>query len=276
MPDRIIRESICTSETLSLLSDFEERFWHRLIVNCDDFGRFYANPSILRGKLFPLADGKTKKDMSDALNKLASVGLVELYTVDGKPFLHVAKWSKYQRTRATKSKFPAPEDGVMNYQNQEMLAGCSQMESHDDTCCQMTANVPVFECECENRESRIEGVVDARARAGDSAVSAVFNAYFEKIGKNMTERTRDDLLVFLSVMGPECCIRAIDAAVEANKISWNYVKRVLESKRAQGVRSIADWDRKEEERRGARGTASCDAAGSGGKGKDWGVNITRL
>lgn len=276
MPDRIIRESICTSETLNLLSDFEERFWHRLIVNCDDFGRFYANPSILRGKLFPLSDGKTKKDMLDALNKLASVGLVELYTVDGKPFLHVAKWSKYQRTRAKVSKFPAPEDGTISNKNQEEGQNFSQAESCDSTCCQMTSNVAVFECECEKRESRSEGVVDARARALDSAVSAVFNAYFEKIGKNMTERTRDDLLAFLSVMGPDCCIRAIDAAVEANKISWNYVKRVLESKRNQGVRSIADWDRKEEEHRGTCGTAGIASGGNGGKGKEWNLRTTKF
>lgn len=273
MPDRIIRESICTSDTLNLLSDFEERFWHRLIVNCDDFGRFYANPLILRGKLFPLKDGKTKKDMSDALNKLASVGLVELYTVDGKPFLHVVKWSKYQRTRAKISKFPAPEDGVRNPPN---AANGSHSPQPDNICRQATSYVPVFECECEckNRESRIEDEFDAHVRAGDSAVSAVFNAYFEKIGKNMTDGIRDDLLVFLSVMGPDCCIRAIDAAVEANKISWNYVKRVLERKRDQGVRSIEDWDRKEEEHRGARGSAQRDAARSGGKGEEWNLKKT--
>lgn len=276
MPDRIIRESICTSETLNLLSDFEERFWHRLIVNCDDFGRFYANPAILRGKLFPLSDGKTRKDMLDALNKLASVGLVELYTVDGKPFLHVAKWSKYQRTRAKVSKFPAPEDGTMNRPDREIRPNYSQPQSLDNICRQVTTYAPECECECENRESRIEGVVDARARAGDSAVSAVFNAYFEKIGKTMTDGIRDDLLVFLSTMGPDCCIRAFDAAVEANKVSWNYVKRVLESKRDQGVRSIADWEREEEKHRGTRGSAGGDASGSGRKGKDWGVNITRL
>ena len=63
MPDRMIRASICSSDTLNELSDFEERFWHRLIVNCDDFGRFDARPAILKGSLFPLADGKTKKDM---------------------------------------------------------------------------------------------------------------------------------------------------------------------------------------------------------------------
>lgn len=150
MPDRIIKESICTSETLSLLSDFEERFWHRLIVNCDDFGRFYANPAILRGKLFPLADGKTKKDMSDALNKLASVGLVELYTVDGKPFLHVVKWSKYQRTRAARSKFPSPDDGCI--------------QSSSDTCCQLPSNVPVFVCENRESNSYANAGVDAPAR----------------------------------------------------------------------------------------------------------------
>lgn len=276
MPDRIIRESICTSETLNRLSDFEERFWHRLIVNCDDFGRFYANPAILRGKLFPLSDGKTKKDMSDALNKLASVGLVELYTVDGKPFLHVAKWSKYQRTRAKVSKFPAPEDGVVTRPDCEMRPNGGQPPALDNICCQATAYVPVFECECENRESRIEGVVDARARAGDSAVSAVFNAYFEKIGTAMTDGIRDDLLVFLSVMGPECCIRAFDAAVEANKVSWNYVKRVLENKRDRGVRSIEDWDREEEKHHGTRGSAGRDAAGSSGESKSWNLRTTKL
>lgn len=118
MPDRIIKESICTSDTLNQLSDFEERFWNRLIVNCDDYGRFDARPAILKGRLFPLMENKTHKDMTGALNKLASVGLVELYEVDGKPFLRVVKWDKYQRIRAKRSKFPAP----------------------DETCCQMTAD----------------------------------------------------------------------------------------------------------------------------------------
>ena len=106
MPDRIIRESICTSDTLNQLTDFEERFWNRLIVNCDDYGRFDARPAILKGRLFPLMDGKTQKDMTNALSRLASVGLVELYEVDGKPFLRVVTWDKYQRIRAKRSKYP--------------------------------------------------------------------------------------------------------------------------------------------------------------------------
>lgn len=128
MPDRIIKESICTSETLNQLTDFEERFWHRLTVNCDDYGRFDARPAILKGRLFPLMDGKTQKNMMDALNKLASVGLIELYKVDGRPFLHVVTWDKYQRIRAKRSKFPPP----------------------DGTCRQMPSNVPVIQSESES------------------------------------------------------------------------------------------------------------------------------
>lgn len=128
MSDRIIRESICISDTLNQLSDFEERFWHRLIVNCDDYGRFDARPAVLKGRLFPLLDGKTQKDMSKALSVLASVGLVELYEVDGKPFLHVVKWDKYQRIRAKRSKFPAPD------------GNSSRKNVSDNTCCQVTTH----------------------------------------------------------------------------------------------------------------------------------------
>jgi len=105
------------------LTDFEERFWHRLTVNCDDFGRFDARPAVLKGRLFPLMDGKTQKNIIDALNKLASVGLIELYEVDGRPFLHVVTWDKYQRIRAKRSKFPPP----------------------DGACRQMPSNAPVIQ-----------------------------------------------------------------------------------------------------------------------------------
>ena len=122
MPDRIIKESSCTSDTLNQLSDFEERFWWRLTVNCDDYGRCDARPAILKSKLFPLADGKTHKDMEKALTALASVGLVKVYQVDGRPFLQVVKWDKHQRIRAKRSKYPSPDDA------------CCQMPSSDTEC----------------------------------------------------------------------------------------------------------------------------------------------
>jgi len=139
MPDRIIKESICTSDTLNQLTDFEERFWHRLVVNCDDYGRFDARPAVLKARLFPLIDGKTQKNMTDTLNRLASVGLVELYEVDGKPFLHVVTWDTYQRIRAKRSKFPEP-DGI-----------CRQMPSNVSVI-QSNPN-PMRESESESEDS---------------------------------------------------------------------------------------------------------------------------
>lgn len=132
MPDRIIKESICTSETLNQLTDFEERFWNRLTVNCDDYGRFDARPAILKGRLFPLMDGKTHKDMTAALSRLASVGLVELYEVDGRPFLQVVTWSKHQRIRAKRSKFPSPAESCrqVTADGVECLSNPNQSESN--------------------------------------------------------------------------------------------------------------------------------------------------
>ena len=52
MPNRILKESICTSESIDRLSWLEEVTFYRLIVNCDDYGRMDARPPILRARLF--------------------------------------------------------------------------------------------------------------------------------------------------------------------------------------------------------------------------------
>lgn len=48
MPNRIIKESICTSDTLASLSAEAERLFYRLMVQCDDFGLMLANPNVIR------------------------------------------------------------------------------------------------------------------------------------------------------------------------------------------------------------------------------------
>ncbi len=137
MPNRIIKESICTSETLSGLSWFEEVFFYRLIVNCDDFGRFYADSRIIKGKLFPLREASDKQIRS-ALVSLSDRGLLRIYEIDKRSYLELCTWSKHQKMRAKKSKFPAPPDA------------CGQMLTDADTCEQMSAKVPVFVFENDN------------------------------------------------------------------------------------------------------------------------------
>ena len=78
MPNRIIKESICTSDGIDALSWFEEVLFYRLIVSCDDYGRFDGRPAIIKNRLFPLKENLTIKNVSAAINTLARAGLVAL------------------------------------------------------------------------------------------------------------------------------------------------------------------------------------------------------
>ncbi len=110
MPNRILKESIRTSDTIGELSWFEEVLFYRLIVSCDDYGRFDGRTAIIKGTCFPLKD-VTNKNIEDALKKLVSVGLVRHYEVAGKPYLQLSTWQSHQNIRAKKSKYPNPDEG---------------------------------------------------------------------------------------------------------------------------------------------------------------------
>lgn len=128
MPNRIIKESICTSDSIDQLSSFQETMFYRLIVNCDDYGRMDARPKILASKLFPLRDIRASQ-IEDGLRALTSAELVILYEVDGKPFLQMKTWERHQQIRAKKSKYPAPEN---NAQSTDIF--CNQLISDDSKC----------------------------------------------------------------------------------------------------------------------------------------------
>lgn len=105
MPNRILKESICRSEEIDSLSWFEEVLFYRLIVICDDFGRYDGRAKIIKGSCFPLKS-VTEKDIDKALDKLSAVGLVRVYKAQGRPYLQLVTWAEHQRIRNQKSKYP--------------------------------------------------------------------------------------------------------------------------------------------------------------------------
>lgn len=114
MPNRFLKESICTSETLERLTAEEERFFYRLLVQCDDYGRFDGRSSVIMGRCFPLKLESGTIHVSDIerwLSALSHAGLVTLYTVNGVRYLQVSTWEKHQQVRAIRSKFPDPMEG---------------------------------------------------------------------------------------------------------------------------------------------------------------------
>jgi hypothetical protein len=117
MPNRIIKESICTSAEIHNLPAEAEIAFYRMIVNVDDYGRMEADPTVLRAKLFPRKiDQVTNSDMDYFLGLLsnknsAGESLIFLYEVSGKKYLQISKWEEHQQIRAKRSKHPAPEKG---------------------------------------------------------------------------------------------------------------------------------------------------------------------
>ena len=122
MPNRIIKESICCSDSIKPLSWFEEVFFYRLIVNADDYGRLDARAEMLQAKLFPLRRDITDSTIVKALNALTAAGMVQTYEYDGRPLLQLTAWEQHQQIRAKRSKFPAPDNT------------CNQMISDDIKC----------------------------------------------------------------------------------------------------------------------------------------------
>lgn len=108
MPNRILKESICTSDTIAELSDFEYRLWTGLILIADDVGRGDARAAVIKGRVFPLRERVTVKDIDAGVHGLAAKGCVSLYEVDGKPYFWFPTWRKHQRVRDVKPKYPAP------------------------------------------------------------------------------------------------------------------------------------------------------------------------
>ena len=111
MPNRILKESICTSDTLASLPPEAEVLFYRLIVQCDDYGRLDANPAIVRAKCFPLRTDDIKcQQIVEWLQTLHNARIIIIYEVDKKKYLQMVTWGKHQRIRANKSKYPAPPE----------------------------------------------------------------------------------------------------------------------------------------------------------------------
>ena len=112
MPDRLIRESWCASETIDRLTPFEETVLARLIVNCDDFGRMDGRVNVLCSRLFVTRRDVGAEQMRAAIAALEREGLVLRYAVAGKEYIQMRGWGEHQRIRTQRSKYPAPPDAA--------------------------------------------------------------------------------------------------------------------------------------------------------------------
>lgn len=127
MPDRIVRASILTSDSVDYLSWAAEVFYRRLLNVVDDFGRFDGRTAVLRAGCFPLRLNKVKDaDVELWLGECHKSDLVLSYIHEGKKFIYIPKLGK---PRADCSKYPAPpDDSVSAHENT-----CAHVQARDYT-----------------------------------------------------------------------------------------------------------------------------------------------
>jgi len=169
VPNRIIKESICTSENINNLSTEAEILFYRLMVQCDDYGIFFAAAPIVKSKCFPWKTDKIKdKDIDIWLYELQEAKLIFLYEFDSKRYLKFVKWEKHQQKRANKSKYPTLDSvGAISI----------LIDSNGN---QLIANVP------ENRESRIENR-ESRQGIGDNIPCEEIKNQFNTICQSLSK-----------------------------------------------------------------------------------------
>ena len=106
MPNRILRDWT-DSETIEMLDVHAERFFVRLIMKVDDFGRYTANLKMLKSTLFPLKSDIRETDISRWLAACNDSGLISLYNIASKEYLEIKNFK--QRLRQSVEKYPAPD-----------------------------------------------------------------------------------------------------------------------------------------------------------------------
>ena len=176
LPNRIIKESICTSEDIAGLSMGAEILFYHLMVKVDDFGVYFGNEKIIKNTCFPLKSSEIKvKQVESWLNELVKAGLLFAYVAeDGKKYVQFTKWAKHQQIRAKKSKYPLFD------------STCNQLIADDSNSCR---NPIQYEIQSNTAQSadEIESCFLALwelypKKAGKSAVSKKAKAELHKAG----------------------------------------------------------------------------------------------
>jgi hypothetical protein len=109
MPTRIIREGILTSEKVNLLTERAELFYRKLMSVVDDYGRYFAHPSLIRAACYALRlKSVSEADVKRMISECETAGLLKIY--GGGKHLFITNFK--QQTRSP-SKFPEPSENEL-------------------------------------------------------------------------------------------------------------------------------------------------------------------
>jgi hypothetical protein len=105
---RSLKPSFWSSQKIGKLSRDARLLAIGLISCADDQGRFLASPNALMGHVYP-NDTVTVRQVCTWREELATVGLIELYAIDGFEYGRFPRWATHQKiAHPYPSTFPEP------------------------------------------------------------------------------------------------------------------------------------------------------------------------
>lgn len=111
MPQRFLRPGIRTSDAWNRTSFGAQSLYIAILTLVDDFGRYDARVPILHGECFALRPVIKPQRTAAFRSELQRMGLIRVYSVEGKEYLQVTKW--HEHARGIRSRFP---DEILNPQ----------------------------------------------------------------------------------------------------------------------------------------------------------------
>jgi hypothetical protein len=206
MPNRILKESICYSDDIDQLAPFEETVFYRLMVRCDDNGRLDARPAFVRSMLFATKPSVTEKQVRDAINRLAEVGLIRMYEVEDRPYLFMPTWEEHQRVRNIRSKYPdPPQSAAIRGELPQSAASCGELPH--------VAARARAESESESESISESNTMAAKATGGGDEVTVLFDLFWRLYPRKV--KRAEALKAWKRIKPDRTLAEQIIAAVEA-------------------------------------------------------------
>lgn len=171
MPDRVIRDELMRSHRYRTLSSDTVRllFFH-LLLTVDSLGNGEATSTAVGDAMQRALDEPTAAKL---LSELADAGLIRLYLVGGKPYLHIPRFR--QRLRYVKGKHPRPPPEIECSEISVLCAKVRLQSDHSQTTVRLQSaevkrsDVEVKRSEVVQKQER-EAVAIAPARAPEKAL----------------------------------------------------------------------------------------------------------
>jgi DnaD/phage-associated family protein len=213
---RQIDPCIWTSEQfISLTNPYARLMYIGMISNADDEGRMKASPQYLKTTIFA-GDSCTIPELLQWRSLIVSIGLINLYEIDGVEYLSLPTWHTYQYiSKPYPSKLPAPPKHTKSKRNTDNIPAPITEDSENNPALQHSIGIGI-------------GIGNGIGN-GDSATDNIFKL-FEDNYQKLNQGIRDRLDDFIKTYSEEKVLHAINEGIKYNKRSLAYIEAILKDK----------------------------------------------